>query len=251
MYRQEVRTDQELIDELDATHIDICVRERHLFSLILEADRRELWKDSGAQSLGAWLSIGTRSPGGRPTGGSVRPMPSSSCLRSPKPSRPASSGWTRWSSSRGWRPLRPRRRSLSGLRRSQEPRSDDRPSSSPANGSLRFVTPSCTGPFRGGTRLRANGSVFLLSVPPRRVRGSSPRSTVSREDPGHAGGRRPCLHRCLQADAVIGILSTRVASHPDPDRATVVVHASAETLMGGGRSTVFGAGHSEPRISGS
>jgi hypothetical protein len=50
------RTDQELVEELDATHVEICARERHLFSLILEADRRELWRDSEAPTLGAWLS---------------------------------------------------------------------------------------------------------------------------------------------------------------------------------------------------
>jgi hypothetical protein len=54
-----VRTDTEdaLIEELDGSHREACRAQRRLLSLIVEADRRESWRDSGARDLAHWLSI--------------------------------------------------------------------------------------------------------------------------------------------------------------------------------------------------
>jgi len=46
-----------LIEALDASHREACRAQRHLLSLIVEADRRETWRDSGARDLAHWLSI--------------------------------------------------------------------------------------------------------------------------------------------------------------------------------------------------
>ena len=47
------------------------------------------------------------------------------------------------------------------------------------------------------------------------------------EGSGHADARR--------ADALVSLCSARIADDPDPDRATVVVHASVDALAGDGR----------------
>jgi hypothetical protein len=88
-------------------------------------------------------------------------------------------------------------------------------------------------------------------------------SAITRESeqvPVMPGEEDPVYIDARRADALMGILSTRVASDPDPDRATVVVHVSAETLMGGGSPRTSGgttgphvaaAVASGPRIAGS
>jgi Domain of unknown function (DUF222)/HNH endonuclease len=47
------------------------------------------------------------------------------------------------------------------------------------------------------------------------------------EGPGHVDARR--------ADALVAVCSAQIASDPDPDRATVVVHASVDAIAGDGR----------------
>jgi hypothetical protein len=40
---------------MDAVHAGICAGERELFRLIVQADRREAWRDSGARDMAHWL----------------------------------------------------------------------------------------------------------------------------------------------------------------------------------------------------
>jgi hypothetical protein len=46
-----------LIEALDASHREACLAQQRLLSLIVEADRRESWRDSGVRDLAHWLSI--------------------------------------------------------------------------------------------------------------------------------------------------------------------------------------------------
>jgi hypothetical protein len=52
-----VPSDEELTDALDRSHREACRAQRRLLALIVEADRRESWRDSGARDLAHWLSI--------------------------------------------------------------------------------------------------------------------------------------------------------------------------------------------------
>ncbi len=49
-----------------------------------------------------------------------------------------------------------------------------------------------------------------------------------------------------RADALVALASSQLASDPDPDRATVVVHASVDTLTSGGNAEVEGGGVVHP-----
>jgi hypothetical protein len=47
----------ELIRGMDALNARVCASHRQLLALIAEADRRELWPDSGARDLAHWLGM--------------------------------------------------------------------------------------------------------------------------------------------------------------------------------------------------
>lgn len=49
--------DEELVERIDGLHSHISAGQRELFRLIAEADRGEVWRDSGARDMAAWLSI--------------------------------------------------------------------------------------------------------------------------------------------------------------------------------------------------
>jgi hypothetical protein len=51
------RRDEALIQRLDTFNARIAREQRELFRLICEADRRELWHDSGAREMAHWLSM--------------------------------------------------------------------------------------------------------------------------------------------------------------------------------------------------
>jgi hypothetical protein len=52
----ESTTDQ-LIQDLDVLHARVSGAQRRIFTLIVEADRRQAWRDSGARDLTHWISI--------------------------------------------------------------------------------------------------------------------------------------------------------------------------------------------------
>ena len=55
--RSDEAVDEALVQEMDAHNAEIGRHRRELFALILMADRRKLWEDSGAKDLAHWLSI--------------------------------------------------------------------------------------------------------------------------------------------------------------------------------------------------
>ncbi len=57
MYQRHDRANEELIQGIDALHARISGAQRGLFRLIAEADRRGVWRDSGARDMAHFLSI--------------------------------------------------------------------------------------------------------------------------------------------------------------------------------------------------
>jgi Domain of unknown function (DUF222) len=49
--------DDELIKGMDAQHAHVCAGQRKLFRFIAQADRSELWRDSGARDFPHWLCM--------------------------------------------------------------------------------------------------------------------------------------------------------------------------------------------------
>jgi hypothetical protein len=54
---KERSSNEELICGIDASHARISSAQRELFRQIAEADRRELWRGSGARDLAHWLCM--------------------------------------------------------------------------------------------------------------------------------------------------------------------------------------------------
>jgi hypothetical protein len=62
------------------------------------------------------------------------------------------------------------------------------------------------------------------------------------------GEEDACSASARRADALVALCSAAIARDPDPDRATVIVHAPLEALVAGDRSCeVEGDGSSTPR----
>jgi hypothetical protein len=51
------RSDEELINAVDASHREVARIQRELLSLIAEVDRRSLWRGSGARDMAHWLAM--------------------------------------------------------------------------------------------------------------------------------------------------------------------------------------------------
>jgi hypothetical protein len=51
------RNDDEVVDALDASHRQVAAAQRELFRLIVEGDRRELWRGTGARDMAHWLGM--------------------------------------------------------------------------------------------------------------------------------------------------------------------------------------------------
>jgi hypothetical protein len=65
---------------------------------------------------------------------------------------------------------------------------------------------------------------------------------LAAEIPVMPGEDEPHLAQARQADALVALCSKRVASDPDQDRATIVVHAKAGDLAGNARHVIGGEG---------
>jgi hypothetical protein len=228
------RSDQQLIGDLDNFHRRVCSSQRDLFDVIAEVDVRKAWRDSGARDMVHWLRM-----------------------------RLGISDWKarRWIAAA---------HALTGLPRISEAFSRGEIGIDKVVELTRFATPereadllrwakgvSC-GAIRhkGDLVLRpsldeaaqteksrtlswwyfeenrrfglqaelpaADGAVVAKAL--ERLAESLP-VMPGEEDPVHADARR--------ADALVALCSSRVAADPDPDRATVVVHAQLEGLVSG------------------
>jgi uncharacterized protein DUF222/HNH endonuclease len=253
------RTDEDVIQAMDGFHLAACQAHVGLFAQIREADRRELWR-SEAPTLGAWLS-------GRYSitwWKANRWIQAARALEQlPRISEAFETGrlgvdkvveLTRLATPETEETLIPWAQAVSGatIRRKAE-----------------LATRQQVSEVREADRHRSlqwwyspDERQFALALECPAERGPLIISAISRETeqiPVMPGEEDPVFIDARRADAFMGILSTRVASDPDPDRATVVVHVSAETLMGGGCKTsgartgphVTGAVPTGPQISGS
>jgi hypothetical protein len=230
----EVVSPEQLIERMDDAHRRACAAERELFSLISQVDRLELWHDSGARDMAHWLSMryGTSDWKAR------RWIASSHALESlPLICEAFSSGvlgidkvveLTRFAAPETERRLISWARRVScgairhkgdlALRRSREEIMDVEKSRS-----LTWWYDDEGKRFAMQADLPAHqGAVVAKAL--ERVAASLPVM------PGEDG--RWCKDARM-ADALVAVCSTRISSDPDPDRATVVIHARLEGLLSG------------------
>ena len=101
-------TDGELIQAIDDVHRQVGAAQRQMFRLIAEVDRREAWRGCGARDLARWLSMRY----GISAWKAHRWITAAHALEDPPRLAEAFSsgelGWTRWWSSPGSPPRRPK-----------------------------------------------------------------------------------------------------------------------------------------------
>jgi hypothetical protein len=230
-------TTDQLIEGLDALHARVSGAQRRLFTLIAEADRRQAWRDAGARDMAHWLSIRY--------------------------------GISWWKANRWIRAAH----ALEGLPRIAEAFSSGQLSIDKVVELTRFATPEteerlirwASGVSGACIRRRADLASRPCTEDARDAEGArflswwyvdeGKRLGLEAELPASQGA---VVARALdrladtlpvmpgeedaysaparRADALVALCSARIAADPDPDRATVVVHATLEALVVGDRS---------------
>jgi hypothetical protein len=232
VHDEDERHDEALIERLDGVHAEVSAAQRRLFHLIGQADRRELWRGSGARDMAHWLSMRFGISGWK----ARRWIAASQALAAlPRLSHAFSNGelgtdkvvelarfataetegrlivWARGVSSGCIR----RKADLMTRRSIEEAQDAERG---------RFVS---WWYFDEGRRFgleaelpAAQGAVVAKALG--RLADELP-ALPGEAGTGHADRRR--------ADALVSLCSARVSDDADPDRATVVVHAPLEALV--------------------
>jgi hypothetical protein len=242
-------TDTDLIRRADAVHGEICAKQRELFGLILEIDRLEGWRDCGARDMAHWLSMRY----GISDWKARRWIAAAHGLESlPLISEAFSAGelgidkvveLTRFATPEteegllSWAcrvsPGAVRRRGNLAVKREACEAKDPE--------ETRYVSWSY---FDQGRRFgleaelpAAQGAVVAKALD--RLAGELP--LMPEEDRKWSAPAR-------RADALVALCSSRIAEDPDPDRATVVIHASVESLAGDTKSCeIEGGGAISPQ----
>lgn len=230
------RSTRGIVEDLDAVHAQICAAQRRLLTLIAEADRRKVWLASGARDLPHWLAM-----------------------------RHGISQWKarRWIAAG---------HALRGLPRTAEAFSGGELGIDKVAELTRFATAatevrlvewaknvSCAairrradlesaGPVEDAVEVDRARSVswwyfedgrrFGLQAELPAVDGATVARALDRiaDLIPRMPGERGVLHAdARRADALVSLASARIANDPDPDRATVVVHAELRTLVSGSR----------------
>jgi hypothetical protein len=241
MNEREHRTDSDLIREIDAAHERACAAERQLFSLIAQVDRLKAWRDAGARDMAHWL-------------------------------------WMRYGIS-DWKARRwiACSHALTDLPRISRAFVEGELGIDKVVELTRFATPdteanlvrwarnvSCGGIRRKGDlelaapvkevvtadRARSlswwyfdDGRRFGLQAELPAAAGAVISKAIERLAetlPAMAGEDDPSRADARRADALVGLCSARIADDADQDRATIVVHAQAESLATGGAGEVEG-----------
>lgn len=234
MSEPDTRSTREVIEDLDETHAAICDAQRRLLELIAEADRRKVWLSSGARDLAHWLAM-----------------------------RQGISQWKarRWIAAA---------HALPGLERTAVAFSEGELGMDKVVELTRFATGpteprlvewakvvSCaairrradletSGPIEDvveADRARSvtwwysdEGRRFGLQAELPAAEGAVVARALDRiadEIPRMPGERGASHADARRADALVTLASMRIAGDPDPDRATVVVHAELEALVSG------------------
>jgi hypothetical protein len=236
-------TTEYLIQGLDALHSEISRSQRELFSFIAEVDRRQAWRDAGARDMAHWL-------------------------------------WMRYGIS-DWKARRwiAAAHALEELPRLAEAFCCGSLGIDKVVELTRFATPETEGRLiawargascgairrKGDLALRASlddvrdaeehrrlawwyfddGRRFGMEAELPAAQGAVVAGALTRLTetiPVMPGEEDGSFVEARRADALVALASTRVASDADPDRATVVVHASLESLAAGCGSQVEGGG---------
>ena len=223
-----------LVEAIDGIHRRVSASHRELFSLIVEADRRKIWWNSGARDMAHWLSMrhgiswwkarrwiaAAHALGRLPriseafARGHLGVDKIVELTRFATPETEA--GLLKWASNVSVACIR--RKGDLVLRPSIE---EDREAERSRSLSWWYTD--------HGRRFglladlpAAQGAVVAKAL--ERVAESVP-FMPGEEDPFHADARR--------ADALVALCSARIARDSDPDRATVVIHAPLQTLISG------------------
>ena len=247
-HRYQEHSDDELIDALDASHREIARLQRELLRLVAEADRRGIWRRSGARDLSHWLAIrhgisqwkARRWIGAAHALGHLTDLDhalGSGDLGIDKVVELArfaefdtEAGLIAWAKRVSCAAVR-RKADLEVRRTLDDVREAER---------ARFLN---WWHVDDGNRLglegelpAAQGAIVVNAL--QRVTDSLP-SMPGEEDPSYAEARR--------ADALVALCSQRIAADADPDRATVVVHARLGDVAGaGGGAEIEGGGRLHP-----
>jgi uncharacterized protein DUF222/HNH endonuclease len=242
------RSDEELIDAVDASHREVARVQRELLGLIAEADRRSLWRGSGARDMAHWLAIrhGISQWKARRWIGAAHALEHLTDLgyalgsgelgidKVAELARFASfeseAGLITWAKRVSCAAVR-RKADLEVRRTIDEVRHAE---------GARFLN---WWHVDDGDRLglegelpAAQGAVVVSAL--QRVADSLP-VMPGEEDPSYAEARR--------ADALVSLCSNRIAEDADPDRATVVVHARLGDVVGThGSAEIEGGGRLHP-----
>ncbi len=237
MHVRDDRSDEQLIAAGDALHVRICGAQRELFALIAEADRRQVWRESGARDMAHWICIRYGISGWR----ARRWLAASHALeRLPRLSAAFSAGdvgidkvveltrfategtetrLVRWA--KGVSVACIRRKADLAVRQLMEEAADlDK------GRSLSWWYFDDGRRFGLGAELPAAQGAVVARALERLVEGVP--TMPGEEDAVHADARR--------ADALVTLCSSRLDADADPDRASVVVHAEMDALASGDRS---------------
>ncbi len=227
-------TTQQLIEGADAQHRAISASQRELFRFIAEADRRKAWQDSGARDMAAWVSM-----------------------------RYGISDWK----ARRWIACA---HALEYLPRIGEAFSSGELGVDKVVELTRFATPetetrlitwanrvsgaairhkadlAAAQPIEEVQEVEHSRSVswwysdegkrFGLEADLPAAQGAVVAAALDRlaqDLPVMPGEEDPCYVGARRADALVAVCSARIASDPDPDRATVVIHARGDGLVEG------------------
>lgn len=233
---QDDRSNEELTEAVDAVHRLVSGAQRELFRLIAEVDRREAWRGSGARDMAHWL-------------------------------------WMRYGIS-DWKARRwiAAAHALEGLPRLSEAFSSGELGVDKVVELTRFATPeterrliawaqgvSCgcirrkgdlavrqsVQDVRDAERSRYlswwyldDGRRLGLEAELPAAQGAVVAKALDRladEFPAMPGEEDAFYASARRADALVALCSSRIAADPDPDRATVVVHAPLDALVSGDR----------------
>jgi Domain of unknown function (DUF222)/HNH endonuclease len=245
--------EDDLVSRMDAAHARACAAQRELFSLILCAEARaEIWARDGARDLAHWLcmrySISTWKahrwiqaahaledlPGISEAFSSgelgVDKVVELTRLATPR----TETRLIRWAGTVSGATIR-HRAELAARANVDQTRSADRDRSvlwwSYDEGRRMFVEADLPA---------ADGAVVIKAIE---------RAT---EQVPAIGGEQPKV-AARRADALVGICRSRIATDPDPDRATVVVHVRATPVGGGfeiGSCEIDGGPVIHPQVAG-
>jgi hypothetical protein len=227
-------SDQELIQAVDALHQQACSAQRELFAVIAQVDRQQAWRDSGARDMAHWLRMRL----GISEWKARRWMAAAHVLEDlPLVSQAFSSGelgvdkvveLARFATSETEGDLLRWAKQVSCAAIRHKGDLALRPSIVEAKDAEKAR--SLTWWYfeenrRFGLQAElpaADGAVVQKAL-----------ERLAESLPVMPGEEDACYADARRADALVALCSSRISTDPDPDRATVVVHAQLDGLISG------------------